>query len=68
MFGGTTFKDREPNLKEFDDRCYILTIPPNSKTFYFKYLPGAKLRQPDKFFGNMHTRIDANKNTVTIFG
>jgi len=68
VFGGSCFKDREPNPNETDDKCYVLTIPPTGDTFTLKYLPGAKLRVDDKFFGNMHTRIDANKNTVTIFG
>ena len=26
------------------------------------------MRQADKFVGSMQTRIDANKNTVTVFG
>ena len=68
IFGGSKFKDREPNFQEFNDRTFVLTIPPQGDNFHLKYLPGAKLRCEDKFFGNMHTKIDANKNTVTIFG
>lgn len=44
VFGGSTFKDREPNPDEFDDKCYLLTIRANSDTFILKHLPGAKLR------------------------
>ena len=53
IFGGNTFQNNEGNDKEFDDKTYILTITPGESTFKFKYLPGAKMRQPDKFFNNM---------------
>ena len=45
IFGGSKFKDREPNLNEYNDKTYVLTIPPEGTNFHMKYLPGAKLRQ-----------------------
>ena len=44
IFGGTTFKDQEPNEREVDDKSFMLTIPPGANTYTLKYLPGAQLR------------------------
>ena len=44
IFGGSVFVDREPNPNEYDDKCYLLTIPADSDKFTLKLLPGAKLR------------------------
>ena len=68
VFGGSKFKDREPNEDEFSDMTLMLTIPPKSSTYTLKCLPGAKMRCPDKFFSNMHVKCDLNKNTVTVIG
>lgn len=68
VFGGSRWKDREPNDQEYSDLCLMLSIPPEADHYELKYLPGAKLRVPDKFFGNMQTRVDANQNTVTVIG
>lgn len=35
---------QDPNEQEFDDKCFLLTIPPESNSYALKYLPGAKLR------------------------
>ena len=69
VFGGTRFSTHVPNeFYEFSDRCFRLSIPPNSDTYELTYLPGAKLACPDKFFSNMQVRCDQNQNTVTVFG
>lgn len=68
VFGGSRFKDREPNGEEYSDICVLLTIHPDSDLYELKLLPGAKLHTPDKFFGNMQARCDVNQNTVTVFG
>ena len=60
IFGGSKFREREPNDDEYSDMCLSLTIDPVADKYELKYLPGAKLRIPDKFFGNMQTRIDVN--------
>lgn len=68
VFGGSRFKDREPNNEEYTDMCLMLTIYADSDMYELKHLPGAKLQVPDKFYGNMVTRCDANSNTVTVIG
>ena len=68
VFGGTKFKDREPNDSEFSNTCLLLSIAPDSNFYTLKYLPGAKLRSADKFFNNMQTHCDMNLNTVTVVG
>ena len=68
VFGGSKFAEREPNLDEFGDMCILLRIEPEADSYELEYLPGAKLRCPDKFFGNMQTRVDSNLNTVTVIG
>lgn len=68
IFGGCRFKEKNFNQHEYTDQCFVLTIPPRSNTYKIKYLPGAKLRTPDKFFNNMQVRCDINKNTVTVIG
>ena len=68
VFGGSQFKDREPNEHEFSDMCLMLTIASHSDTYQLKHLPGARLRCPDKFFANMQMHCDINKNTVTVLG
>ena len=68
IFGGTKFKEREPNENERSDMCFVLSVMPDGANYELQYLPGAKLRCPDKFFGNMQTRCDVNQNTVTVFG
>ena len=60
VFGGARFKEREPNEDDFTDMCLMLTITSGSDMYELKYLPGAKLRCPDKFFGNMQARCDLN--------
>ena len=68
VFGGTRFKEREPNANEYSNRCIKLTIKPNSDTYELTYLPGAKLACPDKFFNNMQVKCDLNQNIVTVLG
>ncbi len=68
VFGGTQFRDREPNDKEYTAQCFLLTIEPRSSTYQLKILPGAKLRCADKFIYNMQTHCDINLNTVTVIG
>ena len=73
VFGGSSWVDREPNPNEYSDKCFVLTIDPLSEklkpgTFTLEYLPGAKLRCPDKFYANMQVRCDINHNTVTVIG
>jgi hypothetical protein len=53
VFGGAKFKENEPNEDNFSDMCLLLTITSGTDMYELKYLPGAKLRCPDKFFGNM---------------
>ena len=65
IFGGTKWVDREPNPDEYSDQCCLLTIDPESSstgpnTFTLRHLPGATLRCPDKFYGNMQVRCDVN--------
>ena len=62
VFGGSRFKDREPNENELTDICLMLSIPAgkHQTTYSIKYMPGAKLRCPDKFFNNMQTQCDLN--------
>jgi len=50
VFGGSKFKDREPNEHEYSDMCLVLTVPAEADRFTLRYLPGARLRTPDKFF------------------
>ena len=68
VFGGSEFKAREPNSQEYSDACMLMTIAPGTQTYSLKYLPGAKLRCPDKFFSNMQVQCDVNLNTITVFG
>ena len=60
IFGGSKFKEREPNENEYTDLCLTLRIAPQGNKYELRYLPGAKLRCADKFFGNMQTRVDIN--------
>ena len=62
VFGGSKFKDREPNENEFTDMCLMLSIPAGRQqtTYSLKHMPGAKLRCPDKFYSNMQTQCDLN--------
>ena len=53
IFGGSKFKEKEPNEDEYTDMCFALSIAPEANKYELKYLPGARLRCPDKFFGNM---------------
>ena len=53
IFGGSKFKEREPNENEYNDMCLALSISPEADKYELRHLPGAKLRCPDKFFGNM---------------
>ena len=68
IFGGSKFKEQEPNDKEYTDKCLLLTISATANHFTLTHLPGCKLREPDKFFGNMQASLDINKNTVTVIG
>ena len=68
IFGGSKFKEREPNDCERSDLCLVLSIPAEADKYTLEYLPGARLKTADKFFSNMQTRIDANHNTVTVIG
>ena len=53
VLGGSRFKDRDPNDFDHTNECLMLSIYPNRATYELKHLPGAKLRCPDKFCGNM---------------
>ena len=53
IFGGSRFKEREPNENEYTDMCLTLSVSPEADKYELKYLPGARLRCPDKFWGNM---------------
>lgn len=73
VFGGSKFAEREPNPHEMTSTCLLLSIwsgADDSEEHWYEltYLPKATLRTPDKFFGNMQMRCDANHNTVTIMG
>ena len=43
IFGGSKWKDREPNENGYTDKCLMLTIPAGgrSNTYQLEYLPGA---------------------------
>ena len=43
IFGGSKFKEREPNENEYADKCFVLSVSPQADTYQLKYLPGAKL-------------------------
>ena len=68
VFGGSRFCAKEPNEEEYSNACFLLTITPGEDNYALKYLPGATLRCPDKFFGNMQTHCDLNHNTITVIG
>ena len=68
IFGGSKFREREPNNDYLNDMCCKLSIRPKADTYSLTYLPGARLKCPDTFFSNMNVRCDINKNTVTVIG